>query len=72
MRETYNSTAIRDLPLAAFSAGELRRFCCERSAFQPLLKTVPDRPALHEIVDQVLRYCQRGKTSQPQAIRSLC
>ena len=58
MAEEYNLAAIRQLLLAAFTPQELRRFCQDRAAFQPLVYQFAPGDGLADMVDEVVDYCE--------------
>ena len=56
--QAYNIAAIRQLLLAAFTASELRRFCQDREAFQPLLHQFSPNDGLADMIDRIIVYCE--------------
>jgi hypothetical protein len=57
-RLRHNIAAIRKLLLAPFTAGSLRRFREDEPVFHPVLKSIPDRGRLEEVVDLVIGHCR--------------
>jgi photosystem II stability/assembly factor-like uncharacterized protein len=53
-----NLGSIRSLIRAAFTDKELRRFCQDRSAFQPILTRVASDSGLEDMVDALIEHCQ--------------
>ena len=54
----YDTSAIRELLLAAFTADGLRRFCQDRTEFRPVLQDVGANPSPNELADQILVHCE--------------
>ena len=54
----YNTGAIRELLLAAFTPDALRRLCQDRAEFRPVLEDVSANPSLNELADQILTHCE--------------
>ena len=54
----YNTIAIRDLLLAAFTADDLRRFCQDRPEFRPILRDVAPNASPNQLTDQMLVHCE--------------
>jgi len=53
----YNTAAIRQLLLAAFTPEELRRFCYDRPAFRPVVDRFGPGYGLDDRVDELITYC---------------
>lgn len=54
---SYDFAEIRELLLAAFTPEELRRFCQDRSLFQPVVYEFGPGQGLDDMVDRVFDYC---------------
>ncbi|HSJ58267.1 MAG TPA: ATP-binding protein, partial [Anaerolineae bacterium] len=54
----YDTAAIRELLLAAFTADDLHRFCQDRADFRQVLRNVGAKPSLNELADQILTHCE--------------
>lgn len=50
--------ALRKLLMEAFSPRDLRRFCEERRAFQPVVARIGSAQRLDDMVDEVLDHCR--------------
>jgi len=50
--------AVRELLAAAFTAEDLRRFCKDRPAFNPILGEVSREAGLNFVIDQVIQRCE--------------
>ncbi|HSR30653.1 MAG TPA: AAA family ATPase, partial [Anaerolineae bacterium] len=54
----YNIAAIRSQLLGSFTAETLPRFCRDRPTFRPILQYFGAKYHLHDMVEQVLEYCE--------------
>jgi tetratricopeptide (TPR) repeat protein len=57
--DTPDIAAIRKLLTAAFTPGELRRFCEDRRLFRPIVALWGGDHVFADMVDIVIRYCER-------------
>ena len=55
--QNYNTAAIRQLLLAAFTPEELRRFCYDRPTFRPVVSSFGPGQGLDDMVDELITYC---------------
>jgi hypothetical protein len=55
--QSYDFAEVRELLLAAFTPEELRRFCQDRSLFQPVVYEFGPGQGLDDMVDRVFDYC---------------
>ena len=56
--QAYNTAAIRQLLLAAFTAEDLRRFCYDRPTFRPVVSRFGPGHGLDDMVDELITYCE--------------
>ena len=54
----YDTAAIRDLLLNAFSPQELRWFCQDRELFRPIVVRFSEKHGLDDMVGEVVDYCR--------------
>lgn len=59
---SYDTAAISDLLLAAFSPEDLRRLCRDNEPLRPILHHLSPKHSLLEMVDSVIDYCERMLT----------
>ncbi len=55
----YNTAAIRELLLAAFTAKDLSRFLQDRPDLRPILNRIGPTFGLEDMVDEIIGYCER-------------
>jgi hypothetical protein len=56
--QSYNVASIRKLLRAAFTSEELRRFCQDNPAFQPIIPKFGPKSSLDDMIDQVIDHCR--------------